>query len=252
MTERVVLITGAARGIGRAVALRLAASGSALVLATRSDREGLERVADEARERGAEVATQFGDLAEPATARAAVGAAVDRFGRLDQLVSNAGYADMRQIGELDRAGFERAHATMAGALFELASAALPHLERSGWGRLVAISSFVAHVFDRTPAFPASAAAKAALEALVRALASQLAPTGATANAVAPGYVRKDPGGHAALRQDLWQRAAARTPLGRIAEPDDVAACVAFLLSRDARHITGQVIHVDGGLALGVP
>ena len=131
----------------------------------------------------------------------------------------------------------------------LATAALSELQRSPHGRVVAVSSFVAHRFDPDTPFPVSAAAKAGLEALVRSLAAQLAADGVTVNAVVPGYTRKDAAGHSALSAGAWQRAAALTPLGRIAEPDEVAALIAFLLSAEARHITGQAIHVDGGLSL---
>ncbi|MCP4386502.1 MAG: SDR family oxidoreductase, partial [Hyphomicrobiales bacterium] len=120
---------------------------------------------------------------------------------------------------------------------------------SQWGRVVSLSSFVANDFGiNGTIFPATAAAKAATEALTRALAFELARKGVTVNCIAPGYTRKV-GGHAAISADAWTAAAEATPNGRIAEPEDVAATVAFLLSREARHITGQVIRVDGGLSL---
>lgn len=248
---RVVLVTGAARGIGRAAAIRLAGPETALLLSTRKDDNGLERTARDAELKGAEVETSLADLEDPEAAARLVATAVDTFGRLDQLVSNAGFASFEPFGVLTRADLDRAHAAMAGAFFELASAALPHLQHSDWGRVVAVSSFVAHVFDRTPTFTASAAAKGALEGLVRSLAAQLAAFDVTVNAVAPGYVAKDdPATYSTAAQTLWERAAARTPLGRMAQPEDIAACIAFLLTAEARHITGQVIHVDGGLSLG--
>ena len=113
-----------------------------------------------------------------------------------------------------------------------------------------MSSFVAHIFGTAGLnFPATSAAKAALEALVKSLAMQLGPVGATANAVVPGFTRKQGGGHLAATSDSLKTAASVTPTGRLTEPTDVAATVAFLLSRGAGQITGQAVHVNGGLTL---
>jgi NAD(P)-dependent dehydrogenase (short-subunit alcohol dehydrogenase family) len=137
-----------------------------------------------------------------------------------------------------------------GAFFRLAQAALPALRGGRDGRVVAVSSFVAHAFrtDLTT-FPASAAAKAGLEALVRALAIELGPSGVTVNAVVPGFVRKDAGAHQAIPPAVLAAQTARIPLGRIGLPEDVAAVVAFLASPAAGYVTGQAIHVDGGLVI---
>ncbi|MFV0296038.1 MAG: SDR family NAD(P)-dependent oxidoreductase, partial [Hyphomicrobiaceae bacterium] len=160
-----------------------------------------------------------------------------------------GFAERRSTADIQRTDFDRAVGTMAGAFLELAQAVQDVIAQSPQGRLVYLSSFVAHRFAPGAIFPTTAAAKAAGEALVKTLASELSPFGVTVNAVAPGYTRKD-GGHSALNADSWKAAAAMTPLGRIAEPEDIAALIAFLLSAEARHITGQVISVDGGLSLG--
>ena len=198
----------------------------------------------------AEAEACLADLAEPGAAAQLVGFAAETFGGLDQIVSNAGFADPTRFGEVSRGELDRSLATMTGAFFDLATAALPHLRKSRRGRVVAISSFVAHAFPADYLFPVTAAAKGGLEALARTLARQLAADGGPVNCVAPGCTRTDKQGHSSLGGDAWQRAAELTPMGRIADPDDIAALVAFLLGPEARHITGQVIHVDGGLGLG--
>lgn len=249
MVERVVLLTGAASGIGAATARRLAGPETALFLTTRGNEEGLARVAAEVRAAGGEVATGLADLSGEGEADRLVAAARTAFGRVDQIVSNAGKAQKARYGDFGREDLATALAVNTVPLLELVTAALDDLVASEWGRVVALSSFVARnngVNDTF--FGATAAAKGAVEAMVRTLAMQLAPTRTTVNCVAPGYTRKV-GGHAALPPAAWEAAAKATPSGRIAEPEDVAETIAFFLSRGAAHVTGQLLRVDGGLSL---
>jgi 3-oxoacyl-[acyl-carrier protein] reductase len=241
------LITGAASGIGAACCRVLAGPGAAIALHTRKNREGAERMAEHVRSRGGTAHVLLGDLAEPEAPARAVEQAAAALGGLDVLVSNAGFADRTPLATLTDAAFAASHDAIAFALLRLARAAKPHLLAGRDPRLVAVSSFVAHVFRQEhPVFPASAAAKAALEALVRALAIEWAPA-ITVNAVAPGFTQKDPGAHAALDPKAFEERIARIPMRRLGATEEVAAAIAFLASPPAGYITGQVLHVDGGI-----
>jgi 3-oxoacyl-[acyl-carrier protein] reductase len=248
--SRVVVITGAASGIGASAARVLAAPETALILHTRKNAAGLTAVADSCRERGSRVATFLGDLADPDVSPALVARAQQEFGAVDQIVSNAGQAFRSDFSSLSPEAVAASFASMPLAFLRLVTAALPDLKASHTGRVVAISSFVAHLF-RTAGllFPGTSAAKAALEALAKALAVELAPAGVTVNIIVPGFTRKEGGGHLAASTESLKTAVGLTPSGRLTEPADIAATIAFLLSPGAAQITGQAIHVDGGLGL---
>lgn len=249
--SRVVLITGASSGIGAATARALAGPDSAIAIHARKNRTGLEKVASSVQSAGAKTLILEGDLSEAGAARRLVDETATAFGRLDVVVSNAGFADRRPVDQLDRADWEASFASMASAFFELASAAKPWLVKAGAsGRLIGVSSFVAHAVARgLPVFPASAAAKAGVEALARAFAVEIASSGATVNCVAPGLIEKDPGVEAAISSDRVARMSALVPMGRYGKPAEVAAVIAFLSSPASSYITGQIIHVNGGVTL---
>ena len=248
--QRVVLVTGAASGIGAATCRALARPGVALVVHTRRNEAGASAVAQAARAAGAAVEVVLGDVAEPDQGARIVEAAVAAFGGLDVLVSNAGFADRSPTHALTDDSFRRSHETILGAFFRLARAAIPHLRTGRDARMIAVSSFVAHVFRTdTTTFPASAAAKAGMEAMTRALAIELAPAGVTVNTVVPGFIRKDEGAHRALDPTAFAAQIAKIPMGRIGVPEDVAAAVAFLASPAASYVTGQALHVSGGLVM---
>jgi NAD(P)-dependent dehydrogenase (short-subunit alcohol dehydrogenase family) len=249
MAERTILVTGGSSGIGAATCRALAAPGVTLAIHARHNREGAERSAAAARALGAEAHVLLADLAEPEACATLVAEAAALLGGLDILVCNAGFADRTPTMALTDAAFARSQDTVLWALLRLARAAGPLLAAGRGGRLVAVSSFVAHSFrpDAT-LFPATAVAKAGVEALVKSLAVEWAPA-VTVNAVVPGYIRKDPGAHAAVDEAARQAVLARIPLGRLGLPEDVAAAIAYLVSPGAGYVTGQAIHVNGGLVI---
>ncbi|MDT0463698.1 SDR family NAD(P)-dependent oxidoreductase [Streptomyces gibsoniae] len=237
-----VLITGAARGIGAATARRLAQEG-ARVLVTDVDAEEADRTAAALRDGGGRAEAFRCDVADRAGVEAAVARAVEAFGALDVLVNNA-YGCTPDVplfeDEPDEVWARDLDLTLTGA-YRCSRAALPHLVASGRGAIVNIGSvngiqdFGNHAYS---------AAKAGLMSLTRTLAGHAAPRGVRVNLVAPGTVRttawQDREADLAAAGELY-------PLGRVGEPEDIAAAVAFLASRDAAWITGTTLRVDGGL-----
>ena len=246
--HRTILITGSGSGIGAATARRLAGPQTAILVHARANREGCERVAAEAREKGAETAIAIGDLGDPKFAAELIDEAVERFGGLDVLIANAGFPELRVFGELDRDGLDQCYRVIMAGFFHMVDRALPYLKNARDGRVVAVSTLNAHVFRKTyPVYPASAAAKAGLEALARSVAMQLAPFGVTVNCVAPGLTFKELDTEQFYDEEEMAPMVAQIPLGRIARTDEIAAVIAFLVGPDASYVTGQVIHVNGGI-----
>ncbi|MEW2486848.1 SDR family NAD(P)-dependent oxidoreductase [Streptomyces sp. NPDC048411] len=237
-----VLITGAGQGIGAATARRLAAEG-ARVLVTDLDGERAEHTAAAIRKTGATAEALPCDVGDRKAVEAAVARAIEVFGTLDVLVNNAyrctsdtplfeDEPDDVWQGDLD--------ATLTGP-YRCSRAALPHLVASGRGAIVNIGSVNGEQDFGNHAY---SAAKAGLGSLTRTLAGHAGPRGVRVNLVAPGTIRTDAW---ADRADVLDRVSPLYPLGRVGEPDDVAAAVAFLASRDAAWITGTTLRVDGGL-----
>lgn len=237
----VTIVTGAAGGIGQAIAQRLAAEGARLALVGRTV-EGLQSLADELRAGGTEVLQIGADLGTHQGPREVVAQTVAHFGRLDAVVSNAGVMGGRRLTDLSDDDFDTAFAVNTRATFILAKAAHPHLARTR-GAMVVTGSMAGS--DPAP-FGAYSATKAAVLMIVRLLAREWGADGIRINAISPGMIMT-PMSPAANDAELRLRREERIPLGRMGAPDDIAGVAAFLLSDDARYITGEDIAVDGGV-----
>ena len=242
--RRVVLITGAARRIGAAIARRLQADGYDVALHYRGSAADVQGLVDEleAGRQGSTLMLQA-DLAVFDRLPELVAKTVGHFGRLDALVNNASAFYPTPVGGATPAQWEELFAVNARAPFFLAQAAAPHL-RAARGAIVNI----ADIYAEKPRadLPVYAASKAALLAVSRGLAVSLGPE-VRVNAVSPGAILWPDGG---IDPALQETLLAQTPLGRVGEPADIAATVAWLLSDAAAYVTGQTLHVDGGRALG--
>lgn len=236
--DRPALVTGAARGIGRAIAARLAAAGAPVVLLDRDP--AVEATAAEVGAVGWVVA----DVGRPGELRAAVAEAVGRLGGLWALVNNAGIFAKVPLLDLTVAAWDEMLAVNARSVLVATQAAAPAMVDGGGGRIVNLASMAAKAGTAGEAH--YAASKAAVMALTRIAAAELGAHGITVNCVCPGYVLTDMGADTRTPEqvDAW---SARSPLGRCATPDDVAATVAFLCSDDAAYHTGQALNVCGGM-----
>jgi enoyl-[acyl-carrier protein] reductase III len=245
---RVALITGSSRGIGRAIALELAARGADVVVNYLRKRAAAEEAVAAIQAQGRRAVAVKANVGDPAQIEAMFDRVRSEFGRCDILVGNVASGVVRPITQVEDKHWDWTLDINARSILRCARQAIPLMEAQGWGRIVALTSFGStRVFAEYGVIGVS---KAAIEALVRYLAVELAPKGIVVNAVSPGIVETD-----ALRffpidvRETLDQAAARTPARRVTTPEDVARVVAFLCSDDAAMIVGQTIVVDGGWSL---
>jgi 3-oxoacyl-[acyl-carrier protein] reductase len=241
LSQRVALVTGASRGIGRAIALRLAAQGAKVIAAARGDHA--EDTVNAIAASGGRAEHIALDVTETAAITTAIAGLLERHGRIDVLVSNAGITRDQLLLRMKRDDWDAVIGTNLTASFALAQAALKPMLRQRSGRVIAISSVVGQMGNAGQAN--YAASKAGLIGFCKSLAREVASRGITVNVVAPGLIETDM--TTGLVGDTKQDWSAQIPLGRLGTPDDVAAAVCFLASDEASYITGHVLAVNGGM-----
>ncbi len=243
LTDRVAIVTGGGKGIGRAIALGLAESRAKVVVAARTASE-IEAVVDEILSRGAEGVAHTMDLTQSDQIEALVEATITAFGRIDILVNNAARSFLRPLLDLREDGFDKIFDTNVKGTFLLSRAAAKAMANNNGGRIINITSVAAE--RGAPMMGVYHASKAAVKMLTMCMAVEWAPLNILVNAVGPGMTRTHFSQPIWANPELERQLTARIPQGKLAEPEDIVGAVLFLCSDAASFITGQTIYVDGG------
>jgi 3-oxoacyl-[acyl-carrier protein] reductase len=246
LTDRVAVVTGASRGIGRAVALELAKRGAAVIVNYNASSEAALSVVKEIETAGGKATAVAADVSKLIDAEALIKTAIDQFGKVDILVNNAGVTRDNLIMMMKEEDWDSVIDTNLKSAWNCSKAAIKFMMRKRYGRIINMTSVVGIAGQGGQSN--YAASKAGLIGLTKALAREIASRQITVNAVAPGFITTDM--TAKLAPEMLQKITASIPLERQGTAEDVAYSVAFLASDEASYITGQVLSVDGGLVMG--
>ena len=245
LRENAALVTGGSRGIGRAVCLELARQGAAVAVNYAGNSAAAEETVEQCRALGVEAEAFQADVADPAACDALVAAVKERFGKLDILVNNAGISRDGLLMTAKEEDFTKTLDTNLKGAYFCTKAAAKVMLRQKYGRIVCLSSVVG--LRGNPGQTAYAASKAGILGLVKAAAKELAGRDITVNAIAPGFIETDM--TAVLPEKAREAMLTTIPKGRPGAPEDVARAVAFFAAAESAYITGQVLCVDGGMAV---
>lgn len=248
LSGQTALVTGASRGLGRAIARRLAREGAAVSVNYVTRGGDADKVVEEIRSAGGRANAVRADIGDPAQVQEMIQRVTSELGPLSILVNNAGLAIRGTLESFIPADLERMRRTNVDGLIHVTKAAVPGMQERRYGRVVNITSIAGHG-TTLPGSTFYAATKAAVSTLTRRFAMELSPQGITVNAVAPGFILTDmvkQGRDAAESEKLFKKISELTMVGRVGDPEDIAHAVAFLVAPESGFITAQVITVDGG------
>ena len=243
------IVTGSSRGIGRAVARRLARDGAKVTVNCVATVDKANAVADEIRKAGGEAIVIAADVSKRGDAERLIGDTIKAFGKVDILVSNAGIVIDRPFIESTEADWNASIENNLRGFFNVCQAALKPMLKQKWGRIIATGSCITEVADfGGNKFSVCTASKGGITAMLRPIAAEVARGGVTVNAVSPGYIATEMLGE--IDQAGLEATLGLVPMRRYGKPEEIAAAMAFLASEDAGYITGQVLRVNGGMSMG--
>ena len=242
--NRVAIVTGAARNIGRAIAKKLAVEGISVVVNALNDKRAADSVTQEIISSGGNAITFMADITDQRAVSDMINATIKQFGNLDILITNASVRSQIPFAEMTLNDWHKVLSVPLDGTFLCAKAALPYFKTRSWGRIITLGGISAYI--GTPERAHLLTAKAGLVGLTRGLAAELAPFGVTCNVISPGHINTVRPVSAGPRPPLTNL----PPIERMGEPEEVASLANFLCSEEAGYITGQTLHVNGGLYLG--
>ena len=244
LAGKAAIVTGSARNIGRATALALAADGASIVVNAVQDKAAAKKVAGEVEATGGKAIVQMANVTDRKAVDAMVKAAVKAFGGVDILVCNASQRGQKPFLEMTFEEWSKVIDISLDGSFHLAQACLPEMMKRGWGRIITLGGISCHI--GTPNRVHNLVSKAGLVGFTRGVAMEFAQHNITVNCISPGFINTERPASAGARPTP----KVQSPVGRMGEPTEIAAMVRYLCTPEAAYITGQTLHVNGGMYLG--